>query len=143
MNIETMKAVGEELGKRGIAVTLEYPGYISATKGFTTCGGMNFGTVNGFWGFDILDFDGEPSGNTPSFESVSCIHHDSEAIHDIADWIACKIANHRLLEAAWAVLPHVENVMVYSEGDHGDRIYIADVLCAAIAAVEAAEKGVE
>lgn len=42
-----------------------------------------------------------------------------------------------LLAALRLALPHIpERAMIYSEGTHGDRIYVADAVRAAIAAAE-------
>lgn len=85
--------------------------------------------------FDIRDAEGNVVARVPW--DVFASEDEQRAIRRRADLLA---AAPQLLEACEAALRHVkEDAMEYSEGDHGDRVYIADQLRAAIAAARGEE----
>ena len=82
MTQETMRAVVEELRRRGIEVTLEYPGYITLERG--TCH-ANFGDANETFQGDAYDSEQD---YLPIQTVESSIPSDTTDVQAVADFIA-------------------------------------------------------
>lgn len=98
MTLETMQAVVEELNRRGVPATFEYPGFIATTSNADVPSPIHWGDACETFTGDVMSAD-----LTQVIETIdSTLPSDSADVERIANHIACHSSATSDTEQAWA-----------------------------------------